>query len=87
MIGTHHSDPVLLETLQTILQQPQTESRVQSEIIKALGKFGDQRSVPLLEELNRLAWTDPSKTPEMHQLREALSWSLWQLLPEAHTAE
>lgn len=86
-IGTHYNDPILLDTLLTILQQSHTAMKVKIEIVKALGKLGDQRAIPVLEELNRAAWTDPSRTPDMQQFRDALSWSLWQLIPEAHTAE
>jgi hypothetical protein len=69
----------------TALHKPDTEIPVKTEIVKALGKLADQRAIPILEELNRQAWTDPSHSPEMQELREALSWSLWQLNPDAHT--
>ena len=85
-IATHTEAPVF-SPLVTSLQNPQTEVQVQTEIVLALGKLADQRAVPVLETLNTAAWTDSSSAPEMQQLREALTWSLWQLNPDAHTGE
>ncbi|RMH33518.1 MAG: HEAT repeat domain-containing protein [Nitrospirae bacterium] len=87
IIGTHHEDPMLFEVLKNTLQHSPTPIDVTIEVVNALGKLGDERAISLLQELNRRAWTDPSRSPEMQRLREALSWSLWQLIPEAHTAE
>ncbi len=84
-IATHSSNPSIFPHLVTALHKPDTEIPVKTEIVRALGKLGDQRAVAVLEKLNHEAWTDPSSSPEMQELREALSWSLWQLNPDAHT--
>jgi len=84
-IATYSSKTSVFTHLVTALHKPGTEIPVKTEIVRALGKLADHRAVPILEELNRQAWTDPSHSPEMQELREALSWSLWQLNPDAHT--
>ena len=84
-IATHSAQTRVYEPLIHSLQKPDTEIPVKTEIVRALGKLGDQEAVPVLEKLNQEAWTDPSSSPEMQELREALTWSLWQLNPDAHT--
>ena len=84
-IATHSAQTSVYTPLVNSLQKPDTEIPVKTEIVRALGKLGDQEAVPVLEKLNHEAWTDPSTSPEMQDLREALTWSLWQLNPDAHT--
>ena len=84
-IGTHSAKSSVFTPLVASLRKPNTEVPVKTEIVRALGKLGDQEAVPVLEKLNYEAWSDPSMSPEMKNLREALTWSLWQLNPEAHT--
>ena len=84
-IATHSAQTSVFTPLVHSLQKPDTEIPVKTEIVRALGKLGDQEAVPVLEKLNHEAWTDPSSSPEMQELREALTWSLWQLNPDAHT--
>ena len=84
-IATHSAQTTVYTPLVHSLQKPDTEIPVKTEIVRALGKLGDQEAVPVLEKLNHEAWTDPSSSPEMQELREALTWSLWQLNPDAHT--
>ena len=84
-IATHSAQTSVFPPLVTALQKPDTEIPVKTEIVRALGKLADQRAVPILEELNHQAWTDPSTSSEMQELREALSWSLWQLDPSPHS--
>ena len=84
-IATHSAETSVFKPLVHSLQKPDTEIPVKTEIVRALGKLGDQEAVPVLEKLNHEAWTDPSMDPEMQELREALTWSLWQLNPDAHT--
>ena len=86
-IVTHSPNPTIMDALLTTLQKPNIELPVQTEIVKALGKLSNQRAVAPLEELNRKAWTNSSNDPGMKELREALSWSLWQLNPDPHSAE
>lgn len=84
-IATHSATTSVFRPLVHTLQQPSTEIPVKTEIVRALGKLGDQEAVAVLEKLNHEAWTDPSTSSEMQELREALTWSLWQLNPDAHT--
>ncbi|UCE63944.1 MAG: HEAT repeat domain-containing protein [Nitrospirota bacterium] len=84
-IATHSAQTRVYTPLVHSLQKPDTEIPVKTEIVRALGKLGDQEAVPVLEKLNHEAWTDPSSSQEMQELREALTWSLWQLNPDAHT--
>lgn len=86
-IAAKNSKAAVFTPLVTVLKQPETPIPVQTSIVRALGLAGDQRALPILETLNHQAWTDPSSSPDMQQLREALSWSLWQLNPDAHTSE
>lgn len=86
-IATHNSQAPVFQPFVTALEKPETELPVQTEIVIALGKLADQRAVEPLTELNGKAWTDPSRDPEMQKLRDALSWSLWQLTPDAHAGE
>ena len=86
-IATNNIKAPVFTPLVTSLHQPNTAIPVQTEIVKALGKLADQRAVPVLEELNQTAWTDPSNSSDMQQLRAALTWSLWQLNPDAHAGE
>ncbi len=86
-IATHHSLAPVLTPFLAALEEPTTALPVQTAIVMALGKLADQRAVEPLTELNRKAWTDPSRDPEMQNLRDALSWSLWQLNPDAHAGE
>ena len=86
-IATHNSQAPVYAPFVTTLEQSTTEIPVQTEIVIALGKLADQRAIEPLTALNQKAWTDPSRDPEMQKLREALSWSLWQLNPDAHAGE
>ncbi len=86
-IATHHSHAPVFTPFLAALAEPTTELPVQTAIVLALGKLADQRAVEPLTELNRKAWTDPSRDPDMQKLRDALSWSLWQLNPDAHSGE
>ncbi len=86
-IATYNSQAPVFTPFLSALKEPTTELPVQTEIVLALGKLADQRAVEPLTVLNQKAWTDPSREPEMQKLREALSWSLWQLNPDAHSGE
>ena len=86
-IATHNSQAPVFQPFVAALEKPETELPVQTEIVIALGKLADQRAVEPLTELSGKAWTDPSRDPEMQKLRDALSWSLWQLKPDAHAGE
>ena len=86
-IATHNSQTPVFSPFLSTLEEPTTELPVQTEIVLALGKLPDNRAIEPLSALNQKVWTDPSRDPEMQKLREALSWSLWQLNPSAHTGE
>ncbi len=82
-IATYSKAPVLFTQFLNLLDS--TDPRVQTEAVKGLGNLGDRRAIPPLEQLNLKAWTNSSTSPDMQALREMLSWSLWQLRPDAHS--
>lgn len=84
-IATHNKTPALFTQFMTFLESD--DPRIQTEAVKGLGNLGDRRAIKPLEELNLKAWTSSSTHPDMQALREMLSWSLWQLNPDAHTGE
>jgi len=84
-IAIHNHTPALYTQFTTLLESE--DPRVQTEAVKGLGNLGDRRAIQPLKQLNLKAWTNPSTHPDMQALREMLTWSLWQLNPEAHTAE
>ncbi len=84
-IGAHSGNVGILPPLLAMMQAPDVHLRVQTEIVRAIGKTPDFQSVELLEQLALKAWTDRSNDPLMQELREAVDWSLWQINPTAHT--
>ena len=57
---------------------------MQTVAVRGLGKLADQKAITPLETLNLEAWSNPSTHADIHALREALNWSLWQLNPDTH---
>ena len=86
-IGSHSGNVQILPPLLAMMQSPDVHLRVQTEIVKAIGKTPDQRSVEPLQQLGLKAWTARSNDPLMQELREAVDLSLWQINPSAHTDE
>ncbi len=86
-IGAHSGNVQILPPLLAMMQSPDVHLRVQTEIVKAIGKTPDQRSVEPLQRLGLKAWTARSNDPLMQELREAIDLSLWQINPTAHTDE
>ncbi len=86
-IGASSGNTEILPPLLAMMQAPDVHLRVQTEIVKAVGKIPDQRSVEPLQQLGLKAWTSSSTDPHMQELREAVDWSLWQITPGAHTDE
>ena len=86
-IGAHSGDITILPTLLAMMDAPQIDLGVQTEIVKAVGKIPDRKSVAPLKKLGVKAWTSRSPDPRMQDLREAIDWSLWQINPSAHTEE
>lgn len=86
-IGAHSGNVEILPPLLAMMHAPDVHLHVQTEIVKAVGKIPDQRSVEPLQQLGLKAWTSSSTDPEMQELREAIDWSLWQITPGAHTDE
>jgi hypothetical protein len=82
-IATHTKTPALFTQFMALLEAE--DPRVQTEAVKGLGNLGDRRAIEPLEKLNLKAWTNASTHPDVQALREMLSWSLWQLNPDAHT--
>lgn len=83
VIATHSKAPTLFTQFMNLLDSE--DPKIQTEAVKGLGNLGDRRAIQPLEKLNLKAWTNPSTSPDMQALREMLSWSLWQLKPDAHT--
>jgi len=86
-IGAHSGNVKIVPPLLAMMQSPDVPIRVQTEIVKAIGKTPDQRSVEPLQQLGLKAWTARSNDPLMQELREAIDLSLWQIKPTAHTDE
>ncbi len=84
-IGAHSGNVAILPPLLAMLQAPDIHLRVQTEVVRAIGKMPDFQSVEPLQQLALKAWTDRSNDPLMQELREAVDWSLWQINPTAHT--
>jgi len=84
-IATHSQAPALFDKFVRLLKSE--DPRVQTMAARSLGQLGDRRAITPLKTLSLHAWTDPSAHPDMQALREAVSWSLWQLTPSAHSEE
>ena len=84
-IATQSKAPALFSLFINLLESE--NPKIQTEAVKGLGNLGDRRAIQPLEKLNLKAWTNPSTSPDMQALRKMLSWSLWQLNPDAHTSE
>ena len=86
-IGAHSGNVEILTPLLAMMQAPDVHLRVQTEIVRAIGKTPDLRSLEPLEQFALKVWTARSNDPLMQELREAVDWSLWQINPTAHTDE
>lgn len=86
-IGAHSGNVQILPPLLAKMKAPDVHLRVQTEIVKAIGKTPDLRSLEPLQQLALKVWTARSNDPLMQELREAVDWSLWQINPTAHTDE
>ena len=86
-IGAHSGNIEILPLLLAKMEAPDVHLRVQTEIVRAIGKTPDLRSLEPLEQFALKVWTARSNDPLMQELREAVDWSLWQINPTAHTDE
>ncbi len=86
-IGAHSGNVQILPPLLARMEAPDVHLRVQTEIVRAIGKTPDMGSLEPLQQLALKAWTSRSNDPLMQELREAVDWSLWQINPTAHTDE
>ena len=86
-IGAHSGNIEILPPLLAKMEAPDVHLRVQTEIVRAIGKTPDMRSLEPLEQFALKVWTARSNDPLMQELREAVDWSLWQINPTAHTDE
>ena len=86
-IGAHSGNVQILPPLLAKMEAPDVHLRVQTEIVRAIGKTPDLRSLEPLEQFALKVWTARSDDPLMQELREAVDWSMWQINPTAHTDE
>ena len=86
-IGAHSGNIEILPPLLARMEAPDVHLRVQTEIVRAIGKTPDLRSLEPLERFALKVWTARSDDPLMQELREAVDWSMWQINPTAHTDE
>lgn len=86
-IGAHSGNIQILPPLLARMEAPGVHLRVQTEIVRAIGKTPDLRSLEPLEQFALKVWTARSDDPLMQELREAVDWSMWQINPTAHTDE
>lgn len=86
-IGAHSGNIEILPPLLAKMEAPDVHLRVQTEIVRAIGKTPDLRSLEPLEQFALKVWTARSDDPLMQELREAVDWSMWQINPTAHTDE
>ena len=86
-IGAHSGNIQILPPLLAKMEAPDVHLRVQTEIVRAIGKTPDLRSLEPLEQFALKVWTARSDDPLMQELREAVDWSMWQINPTAHTDE
>ena len=84
-IGSRSGDMTILPPLLAMMDSPNIDLHVQTEIVKAVGKVPDHQSEEPLKKLGLKAWTSRSNDPRMQELREAIDLSLWQINPSAHT--
>ncbi len=82
---TQRGDSQIIPTLIALLETQDLDLRVQTEIVRTLGKVPNQQSVEPLNKIGLKAWTSRSTDPQVQKLREAVDWSLWQINPGAHT--
>lgn len=84
-IGSRSGKAEFIPHLLQLLSEDGLDLKVQTEIVRTLGKIPDQRSIKTLKAVNVRVWTSRSEDPELQKLREATDWSLWQINPSAHT--
>jgi len=82
---TQSGDSQIVPTLIALLEAPDLHLKVQTEIVRTLGKIPNQQSVKPLKKIGLKAWTSRSTDPQVEELRETVDWSLWQINPGAHT--
>lgn len=84
-IGGISGDPRVVDPLLSMLEAPGIDIRVQTEIVWALGKVPDKRSLPPLKALFKkvLHIRDP-ENKALKNLKEALNWSTKQLDMDEH---
>lgn len=84
-LGGLHGDGSVVDPLLSMLEAPGINIRVQTEIVWALGKIIDKRSLPPLKNLYKkvLMIRDPDNK-DLQALKEALNWSTKQLDMDEH---
>ena len=86
-IGATTGDWSLTPLFVEVLERPDLDIVVQIELVWALGKNPDRRSLPILEELYNQAWGIRSDDPRLQQLRAAIDWSHRAVRLGGHTYE
>ncbi|RMH02837.1 MAG: HEAT repeat domain-containing protein [Nitrospirae bacterium] len=84
-IGARTGTVDVVPQLLALLETPNLDLTVQIEAVTALGNIPDQRSIEPLEKIRLFAWSSRSLDPRIQRLQEAVEWSLWQIIPTAHT--
>ena len=80
LTGDSSPTPLFLD----IIQNPEVDIRVKTELVWALGKSPDFRAFPVLTELEQTIWTVHSEDPELEKLRLAVDWSIREVKQGGH---
>lgn len=84
-LGGLHGDGSVVDPLLSMLEAPGINIRVQTEIVWALGKIIDKRSLPPLKSLfKKVLMTRDPENKDLQALKEALNWSTKQLDMDEH---
>ncbi len=86
-IGASTGDWSLSPLFVEILERPDLDIAVQIELVWALGKNPDRRSLPALERLYNRVWSIKSDDPQHDELRRAVDWSHRGVRLGGHTDE
>ncbi len=86
-IGASTGDWSLSPLFVEILERPGLDIAVQIELVWALGKNPDRRSLPALERLYNRVWSVKSDDPQLDELRKAVDWSHRGVRLGGHTDE
>ena len=86
-IGASTGDWSLSPLFVELLEGPDLNIAVQIELVWALGKNPDRRSLPVLQRLYDQVWSIRSDDPKLEELRKAVDWSHRGVRLGGHTDE